>query len=133
MVNFLTSQPIAMRPSLCDWYPLPNTASEIKRTVWGDPQLCASRGTFRSCTLCELRGSPDPPTLRFSKTKARWSFDQQALFITRQRPTFPLPHSSSSIGPGGLNFRVRYGNGWYPSGKATGNSQRDTAAPFTRI
>ena len=39
---------------------------------------------------------------------------------------FPLPHSSSIIGLGGLNFRVRYGNGCGPSGKATGNFlQRD--------
>ena len=42
-------------------------------------------------------------------------------FVTRQRPTFPLPHSSSIIGLGGLNFRVRDGNGCGPSGKATGN------------
>ena len=48
-------------------------------------------------------------------------FHQQALFVTRQRPTFPLPHSSSIIGLGGLNFRVRYGNGCGPSGNATGN------------
>jgi hypothetical protein len=42
-------------------------------------------------------------------------------FETRQRPTFPLPHGSSSIGLGGLNFRVRDGNGCGPSGMATGN------------
>ena len=48
-------------------------------------------------------------------------FHQQAFFETRQRPTFPLPHSSSIIGLGGLNFRVRYGNGCGPSGNATGN------------
>jgi hypothetical protein len=48
-------------------------------------------------------------------------FHQQAFFVTRQRPTFPLPHSSSIIGLGGLNFRVRDGNGCGPSGKATGN------------
>ena len=46
---------------------------------------------------------------------------KQALVVTRQRPTFPLPHSSSIIGLGGLNFRVRYGNGCGPSGNATGN------------
>ena len=27
------------------------------------------------------------------------------------------------MGPGGLNFRVRDGNGWNPSGMATGNSR----------
>ncbi len=40
---------------------------------------------------------------------------------TRQRPTFPQPRSCSIIGPGGLNFRVRDGNGCGPSGKVTGN------------
>ena len=41
---------------------------------------------------------------------------------TRQRPTFPQPRSCSIIGPGGLNFRVRDGNGCGPSGLVTGNS-----------
>ncbi len=37
----------------------------------------------------------------------------------RQRPT--LPHAQcSTIGAGGLNFRVRDGNGWNPSAIATG-------------
>ena len=41
---------------------------------------------------------------------------------TRQRPTFPQPRSCSIIGPGGLNFRVRDGNGCGPSGVVTGIS-----------
>ena len=57
-------------------------------------------------------------------------FHQQALFVTRQRPTFPLPHSSSIIGLGGLNFRVRYGNGCGPSGNATGNFLRVLSSKF---
>ena len=44
------------------------------------------------------------------------------LITTRQRPTFPHPHKCSIIGPGGLNFRVRNGNGWDPSGMVTENS-----------
>ena len=40
----------------------------------------------------------------------------------RQRPTFPQPRGCSIIGPGGLNGRVRDGNGWIPSGMATGKS-----------
>ena len=40
---------------------------------------------------------------------------------TRQRPTFPQPRGCSIIGPGGLNFRVRDGNGCGPSGMVTGN------------
>jgi hypothetical protein len=40
----------------------------------------------------------------------------------RQRPTFPQPRGCSIIGPGGLNGRVRDGNGWVPSGMATGKT-----------
>ena len=56
-----------------------------------------------------------------SKIKKPARFLEQALFVTRQRPTVPLPHGSSIIGLGGLNFRVRDGNGCDPSGKATEN------------
>ena len=51
------------------------------------------------------------------------SYDPTGPYEPRQRPTVPLPHSSSIIGLGGLNFRVRDGNGCDPSGKATGNSE----------
>ena len=47
----------------------------------------------------------------------------------RQRPTLPHRCQCSTIGPGGLNFRVRNGNGCGPSGNATGN--RDVAVPGT--
>src|SRR5947207_13612817 len=46
--------------------------------------------------------------------------------LPRQRPTLPRRYQRSTIGPGGLNFRVRYGNGCGPSGIATGN--REVAA-----
>ena len=59
------------------------------------------------------------------KEKAGQVLQPDRPFITRQRPTFPLPHSSSIIGLGGLNFRVRDGNGCGPSGMATGNIQTE--------
>ena len=59
------------------------------------------------------------------KRKSLLDFTPAGFFITRQRPTFPLPHGSSSIGLGGLNFRVRDGNGCGPSGMATGNMQTE--------
>jgi hypothetical protein len=37
----------------------------------------------------------------------------------RRRPTLPGTHVPSTIGAGGLNFRVRDGNGWDPSAMAT--------------
>jgi hypothetical protein len=42
--------------------------------------------------------------------------------LIRRRPTLPRTFARSTIGPAGLNFRVRDGNGWYPRGKITGNS-----------
>jgi hypothetical protein len=62
-----------------------------------------------------------PAVLPKQNKKACWLSPAGFLFVTRQRPTFPLPRGSSNIGLGGLNFRVRYGNGWGPSGMATGN------------
>ena len=47
--------------------------------------------------------------------------------LTRQRPTLPYRCQHSTIGPGGLNFRVRDGNGCGPSGKAAGNRQASHA------
>jgi hypothetical protein len=36
-----------------------------------------------------------------------------------QRPTLPGPFGPSTIGAGGLNFRVRNGNGWIPAAMVT--------------
>ena len=36
-----------------------------------------------------------------------------------QRPTLPGAPAPSTIGAGGLNFRVRNGNGWIPSAITT--------------
>ena len=46
---------------------------------------------------------------------------QRGLYLCRQRPTLPHTFACSTIGPAGLNFRVRYGNGWIPRGKITDN------------
>jgi hypothetical protein len=44
---------------------------------------------------------------------------------SRQRPTLPRRLQRSTIGPGGLNFRVRNGTGCFPSGMATGRRNSD--------
>jgi hypothetical protein len=46
---------------------------------------------------------------------------QHGLYLCRQRPTLPHTYAYSTIGPAGLNFRVRDGNGWFPRGKITDN------------
>src|ERR1700704_1287981 len=43
------------------------------------------------------------------------------LSLMRRRPNLPHTFAYSTIGPAGLNFRVRDGNGWYPRGKITAN------------
>ena len=45
------------------------------------------------------------------------------LYLCRQRPTLPHTFACSTIGPAGLNFRVRDGNGWIPRGKITDKSE----------
>ena len=55
------------------------------------------------------------------KTKGPLTLRSAGFFVSRQRPTFPQPRGGSIMSPGGLNFRVRDGNGWNPSGVATGN------------
>jgi hypothetical protein len=41
-------------------------------------------------------------------------------YLCRRRPTLPHTYACSTIGPAGLNFRVRDGNGCFPCGKITG-------------
>ena len=43
-----------------------------------------------------------------------------SLYLCRRRPTLPHTYACSTIGPAGLNFRVRDGNGCFPRGKITG-------------
>ena len=48
----------------------------------------------------------------------------------RRRPTLPHTFAYSTIGPAGLNFRVRDGNGWNPRGKITAKSSALRAEPL---
>src|SRR5215472_8723338 len=50
----------------------------------------------------------------------------------RRRPTLPHTFAYSTIGPAGLNFRVRDGNGWNPRGKITARSA-STQDPSTSL
>ena len=76
------------------------------------------------CTLALLRKvkpgaqAPAQPFLGgCSKGRRQPPFE----VLPRRRPTLPRRCQRSTIGPGGLNFRVRDGNGCGPSGIATGN------------
>ena len=50
------------------------------------------------------------------------------LYLSRRRPTLPHTFACSTIGPAGLNFRVRDGNGWIPRGKITDKRSRQLSA-----
>jgi hypothetical protein len=58
---------------------------------------------------------------RMRTTEKATLLSQRGLYLCRQRPTLPHTFACSTIGPAGLNFRVRYGNGWIPRGKITDN------------
>ena len=58
---------------------------------------------------------------------------ERGLKRFRRRPTLPQRSLCSTIGPGGLNFRVRDGIGWGPSGKATGNRKTVQAVPMLAV
>ena len=81
--------------------------------------------------------SVSPP----EKGKSQADLSTWLLFICRQRPTLPHTFACSTIGPAGLNFRVRDGNGWNPRGNITDKLDRAFGAkliwllscqPFTR-
>ena len=54
--------------------------------------------------------------------------DGPPLSKHRRRPTLPGAYAPSTIGAGGLNFRVRNGNGWFPAAIATENLVLDTSS-----
>gem|GEM_PF-5828082 len=58
--------------------------------------------------------------LRLNAEEPRTSDDMRgSLIYSRRRPTLPHSYPCSTIGPEGLNFRVRDGNGCDPLGIAT--------------
>ena len=96
-----------VKPSLHD----ANTPTERKRGIFGDATLrhrqTAKRHQSRSATQCKTGPAP-------------FGCGARPIEI-RRRPTLPGDYSPSTIGAGGLNFRVRNGNGCISTAMATGN------------
>ena len=67
--------------------------------------------------------------------KALHPFLEAGLFVnySRRRPTLPHSYPCSTIGPEGLNFRVRDGNGCDPLGIATEKSLQLRLVDVTMI
>ncbi len=63
--------------------------------------------------------------LRSAKKKTRRRVSASGQEKMRQRPTLPHGFPCSTIGSGGLNFRVRDGNGCDPTDIATAKSGKD--------
>jgi hypothetical protein len=65
-----------------------------------------------------LRSLPDPPGRAKTRATATARVSHR---LSRRRPTLPGGCPPSTIGAGGLNFRVRDGNGCGPTAMVTGN------------
>ena len=102
----------------------------------------ASSKAPQSPTLGKSRGDMAGQlanTLQRDRSKSRLNKKNPARLLERglkrfrRRPTLPQRSLCSTIGPGGLNFRVRDGIGWGPSGKATGNRKTVLAMPLLAV
>ena len=100
------------RPSLCSIDPAPTSLTLPSRgsARWsgGAPIVIRSRG--HSAMVPPGAATPRTVTVR-----------GVALELFRRRPTLPGGYPPSTIGAGGLNFRVRDGNGCDSAAMATGN------------
>ena len=70
-------------------------------------------------------GEPGPERTKPPRAKAQRGFREKS----RRRPTLPGGLPPSTIGAGGLNCRVRNGNGCFPAAMATGNLALSGARP----
>ena len=81
------------------------------------------------CGRCWSVGrAPSPAKIRspqvFGAKEKAVEISLNSLYLSRRLPTLPHTFACSTIGPAGLNFRVRDGNGWIPRGKITDNLRR---------
>lgn len=119
---------------------LPHSEIPGSKRAYRSPRLIAVRCVLRRllaprhppCALCNLTTSENATrfssimistnctsmlilsntcVIQFSRNKNFWRQKISAW----QRPTLPVPFGTSTIGAGGLNGRVRYGNGCVPS------------------
>src|SRR5271157_746388 len=84
----------------------------------------APRGASAAQPLEEVATEIPPVT---TQTEKATKISLDGLYLCRRRPTLPHTFACSTIGPAGLDFRVRDGNGYFPRGKITGNLRRIAA------
>ncbi len=96
--------------------------------------MCDTRGFARHTTLTVTGKCRSSFSANVQRAPTRYYTDGGSLlFYSRRRPTFPHSCPCSIIGPEGLNFRVRDGNGCDPLGIATEKSLVVTLDASLRI
>ena len=86
--------------------------------MWGMGGAAAGFSLATAARRARAGTEPHHPDAHLRKGKGPLAVTPAGLLEPRQRPTFPLPRGSSIMGLGGLNVRVRDGNGWGPLGYA---------------
>ena len=78
------------------------------------------------CSTAYRTGETPTPKITVLYTQTDYLVRDSLSLVYLAMTYFPRSYAPSILGPGGLNFRVRYGNGWNPSGIITRcNSQFD--------
>ena len=97
--------------------PFPITETSTRTFLADNPLICVSIPCPLSIVLLVLAQETTWTNTKKTTDLDRWS----SSMISRRRPTLPGSFPPSTISAGGLNFRVRDGNGWIPSAMVTGN------------
>ena len=93
---------------------------------WGRLRGSSSGGGRRVTMVCRLPAVPSNPEREKGSPRGEPSSEK-----FRRRPTLPGGLPPSTIGAGGLNFRVRHGNGCDSTAIATGNLLSTGSLPRT--
>ena len=96
----------------------------------------AGRGRVEVITFKPLSKNPGalhycPSPVQRNARSLRDDFERQKK--SRQRPTLPRSHPRSTIGGRGLNYRVRHGNGCFPSPMTTGKPKEPNPVHLTSV
>ena len=106
--------------------PLPAARGDRSVPGWGRFRGSSSGGGRRVTMVCRLPAVPSNP-----EREKGSPFGEPSSKKFRRRPTLPGGLPPSTIGAGGLNFRVRHGNGCDSTAIATGNLLSTGSLPRT--
>ena len=111
-------------------------ADKSNRRTSGDPRGSALQSISRHEVRCQdnIAGKEITQSRTQLKQKAPFVSEWSLFILCRRRPTLPHTFACSTIGPAGLNCRVRDGNGCDPRGVVTDkiNIARPATVTFCR-